>query len=381
MNVFGERTWIELDRSAVHKNTEHLQSLLGEGVLYCAVVKANAYGHGLKEMVSLLKEQGVQHFAVDSIDEAIEVRKDAPQAEVFVLGHTVHERLHDLFRLNAIQTVSTLEQIIFLSALAQEAQKQVRISLKIETGTMRQGIEMHQLPRIIEALQAAPSLELASIHSHFAYSEEGKGEDFTFDQYNQFADAYEQLHTAGLVPKYVHISSSAASTLFPELQGNMARFGIMSYGIWPSKHVKRKNQISSRGIELYPVLSWRTRIIQVRDIKPGTTVGYGRTFLADRPMRIAVLPVGYYDGYRRAYRDKAEVIVHGQRCRVLGSICMNMMMIDVSHVPNAGQGDLVTLLGRDGMHRITAEELAEWGSTIAYEALTQISSHLPRKIV
>ncbi len=377
----AHRTWIELDRSAVTHNTQRLAGLLKPGVAHCAVVKANAYGHGLKEMVQLLSDQGIVFFGADSIDEAMQIREAAPRAEIIVLGYTISKRFHDVIRANVIQTIANEEQLATFNQMAAKAQTMGRISLKLETGTMRRGIDAKKLPRTLMTVKQQGSLELASVHSHFCDSESKKGEEFTFAQYNLFADLYKTIRAQGFDPRYVHISSSAATTLFPDLEGNVARFGIMNYGLWPSKEVKHRNQISPRGIELKPVLSWRTRIAQIKDIPPGTTIGYDRTFVSDRPMRIAVLPVGYYDGYRRTYRDGAEFLIHGQRCRVLGSICMNMMMVDVSQLPQVKRDDIATLLGRDGMHVITAEHLAEWGRTINYEATTQISPHLPRIIV
>lgn len=381
MTPNAHRTWIELDQSAIAHNTQHLATLLSPGVVHCAIVKSNAYGHGLVEMVTMLSNQGIGFFGVDSIDEAIDVRNSAPKAEILILGYTMNERLRDVVRINAIQTVANEDQLALLHEAANSAQTTARMSLKLETGTMRQGITKTQLPRVLMTIKQYQAIELTSVHSHFCQSEEREGEEFTYTQYNALAEHYETLRAQGLNPRYIHIASSAATTLFPDLQGNVARFGIMNYGLWPSEYVKHRNQISPRGIELKPVLSWRTRIVQIKDIPSGTTIGYGRTFVADRPMRIAVLPVGYYDGYKRLYRDQAEVLIHGQRCRVIGSICMNMMMVDVSQLPQVKRDDIATLLGRDGMHAIIAEDLAGWGKTINYEVTAQISSHLPRIIL
>jgi alanine racemase len=376
-----DRTWVELDRSATAHNTQKLATLIQQGAGHCAIVKSNAYGHGLEQMTALLSESGIRFFGVDSLDEAIAVRKIAPESEIIILGYTPSERFNELLRVDAIQTITNEDQLGELNDIAQKAQGKGRISLKLETGTQRQGIAKAQLPRILMTIRQKTFIEFTSVHSHFSDSESPKGEGFTHDQFNRFAELFKTIREKGFTPNYIHISSSAATTLFPELQGNVVRFGIMNYGLWPSVDVKRRNQISPRGIELQPVLSWRTRVVQVKDIASGIPVGYGRSFISDRPMRIAVLPVGYYDGYRRTYRDNAEVLIHGHRCRVLGGICMNMMMVDVSQIPQVKRDDVVTLVGRDGMHMITADDLAGWGKTINYEVVTQISPHLPRHIV
>jgi len=185
----------------------------------------------------------------------------------------------------------------------------------------------------------------------------------------------------GFKPQYVHIACSAAAIAHPDTQYNLVRTGIALYGLWSSESLRKKNIISSTSITLKPVLAWKTKIAQTKDVKAGELIGYGCTYKADKPMRIAIIPIGYYDGYIRQYRDNGRVLVHGQSCRILGTICMNMCMIDISTVPQASQADIVTIIGRDGMQEISAEEFANISDTINYEVVTRIGPHIPKQIM
>jgi len=188
----------------------------------------------------------------------------------------------------------------------------------------------------------------------------------------------EILKVQGIEPKFIHASCSAAFMVIPDSRLLMNRTGLAIYGLWPSEGVRQMMRL--KGLELTPVLSWKTKIAQIKDIVAGDTVGYGRTFKADRPMRIAVLPVGYYDGYRRNLNNRGQVLINGRKCNILGNICMNMCMVDVSQIPQINVGDIATLLGRDGMNQITAEDLAQLYGTINYEVVTTINPLIPRVV-
>ncbi|MFH1766999.1 MAG: alanine racemase [Patescibacteria group bacterium] len=376
------KTWVEINANSLKSNINSLRSLLQPGVTFCAVVKANAYGHEIDSIVRLCLIEGIGHFAVDSIDEAIEVRKRAPEATVFILGYTVRERIPEIIRNNFVQTVYNEEDITEIGQCAAAEQKKAFINLKIETGTQRQGIPLKKIdPFLREIRRYERFLELTGISSHFADAEHVNAPEFTHEQTRVFQEAVEIAQRLGFDPIFKHIACSAAAIAHEETQGTMVRFGITLYGLWSSEELRRVNNVSQRAIDLKPVLAWRTKVAQVKDVASGTSIGYGRTYVSDRPIRIAVLPVGYYDGYKRASSRQGQVLIKGQRCSILGTICMNMMMVDVSTLPNVKTGDTVTLLGRDGMHEITAEELAENMSTINYEVVSQINPLLPRLVI
>jgi len=377
--MFPAKSWVEISRTAYASNVRTIESRLGEGVALCAVVKANAYGHDTISTVTLAQEAGVNHFGVDSIDEAIEVRKRAPESTIFVLGYTVPQRFRDVIVHNLVQTLYTSESI---AALAQEARRQqgrALVNIKLETGTNRQGVLPSNLKSILADIERnADAIDLTSISSHFSSSEDLSKQPITHEQNQRFVQLTNVVERFGFTPRYKHISCSASALLYPETHHTMVRAGLTQFGLWPSEAV-RKSLLGQ--MELAPVLTWKARIAQIKDVPTGEPVGYGQSFIGDRPLRIAIIPIGYYDGYTRLFKDKAHMLIKGQKCRVIGNICMNMCMIDISAVPNVHQGDPVTLIGRDGHNQISVEDLAQWMGTVNYEIPTMIKAHIPRVIV
>lgn len=374
----GAKTWIEINSEALCSNIRQLKSQLEPGSRFCAVVKGNAYGHDMATIARLAATENVDLFAVDSIDEAVALRRQFASATIFVLGATVPERLPEVLENNLIQTVYSLPIVDELIRLASDRQAVAQVSIKVETGTNRQGAGLNQLPDLLRAIkQNERSIRLCGVSSHFADSENADDQNLSQKQFTTFQRALVTLQQYEFNPPYVHMACSAAALLHPEAHFSMARFGIALYGLWSSESLRRTVRLG-KAVELRPVLSWKTRVVQLKDVAPGEYIGYARAYLNDRPRRIAVLPVGYYDGYRRAYARDGEVLIRGTRCAILGKICMNMMMVDVSLLPQAKIDDVVTLLGRDGMHQITAEDLAQRAETINYEVVTTINPLLPR---
>lgn len=380
MTVHGAKTWIEVSRSAMEQNIAVLRTFLAPESVFCAVVKANAYGCGLREVSTIASGCHVDTFAVDSIDEAVALRETLPHATIFILGYTVPERLCDVVDIDAIQTVYDTETIIEITKHAHRFHRPARVSLKIETGLHRQGATARGLIAILDAVRAAGnSIIIEGIGSHFASAEEPTNPMNAF-QKDHFAQAIETVHRAGYTPRYTHIACSAAGIADKESQGTMTRFGIALYGLWSSKELKRHAMLGRQNIELHPVLSWKTRIAQIKDIPAGAAIGYGSTYVTNRPLRIAILPVGYYDGYDRGLSGKGEVLIRGKRCSILGRVCMNMFMVDVSGVPTLSVNDHATLVGKDGMNVVTADDIATIIGTITYEVVARVNPLLPRVI-
>ncbi len=379
MAPHGAKTWVEIDARALSKNLNQLRGLLQDKGQLCPIVKANAYGHHLETIVRLLTTEGVGLFGVDSIEEAQIVRRLAPNAEIFILGLTVPERLIEVVRNKIIQTIYDLPTLEKLIEHAVHEQSRVLVNIKLETGLNRQGIGNRQLQDLIRMIKTNEHwVELRGVSMHFAESENVENQNFSFQQLDRFLEQIEILKVQGIEPKFIHASCSAAFMVIPDSRLLMNRTGLAIYGLWPSEGVRQMMRL--KGLELTPVLSWKTKIAQIKDIVAGDTVGYGRTFKADRPMRIAVLPVGYYDGYRRNLNNRGQVLINGRKCNILGNICMNMCMVDVSQIPQINVGDIATLLGRDGMNQITAEDLAQLYGTINYEVVTTINPLIPRVV-
>ncbi|HET9233484.1 MAG TPA: alanine racemase, partial [Candidatus Eisenbacteria bacterium] len=269
-----------------------------------------------------------------------------------------------------------------LTALSKEASRrgrEIKVHLKIETGTHRYGIEEHEVPDYLALIERLPGIRLEGLTTHFANIEDTTDHTFAREQLSRFQRVLGRVREMGQPVPLPHAACSAAAILLPDTYFGAARVGIASYGLWPSKETQvSSGHAGGAQLELKPVLSWKTRIAQVKTVKRGEFVGYGCTWRAPVDTRIAVLPVGYADGYDRGCSNVAHVLVRGQRAPVRGRVCMNVTMADVGHIPDAGLEDEVVLLGRQGEERVTAEDMAGWCSTISYEIVARIAEHLPR---
>ena len=379
------RTWVEINEQALRANIRALGSLLSEETRFCAVVKSNAYGHGVEQVVSIcdkLKSVIPNNiaYAVDNIDEALVVRELAPTAMILVLGYTLHDRLSDAVEKDIELTVYDIETVQALDAAASKLNKRARVHLKIETGTNRQGILPADLPRFLESLKGSTSVSLSGVSTHFANIEDTPDQTYAMNQFEEYQQAVKQIRSTGFNPEYLHTACSAAILLYPNTHANLVRAGISLYGLWSSESTKQSVQAKNKATELEPVLSWKTHIAQIKELPIGTAVGYGLTERLKRDSRIGIIPVGYWDGFDRGLSSKGEVLVGGTLCKVIGRVCMNMCMVDLTDVPEAKPEDEVVLIGKQGSGIIEAEDLANKIDTIHYEVVTRINPKLPRII-
>lgn len=375
------RTWVEISEQALVHNIQSLRSLTGSEAIFCAIIKANAYGHGFREIARIVRRNGVDAFGVDTIDEALELRELFPTSMILVLGHVLSERLAEAFRERIDITLSDLDVLKEAESIAGKSAQEARIHLKIETGNSRRGAHEDEIPEMLNFFRNAKHVKLVGISTHFANIEDVSDPEFATLQFSRFEKAKNYITSQNLFPQYVHCACSAAIILYPETHGTLVRGGIAMYGLWPSSSVREALKRQLPSFELQPVLSWKTRIVQVKTFASGTSIGYGRTEILKKQSRVAVLPVGYWDGYDRRLSSIGEVLIGGNRCKVLGRVCMNMTMVDVSAVPNVHTNQEVILLGRDQRQIMSADMLAEKMSTISYEVVTRIQAALPRLIV
>jgi len=365
------RTWVEISKKSLQNNIHQFQKLIGGKVKLMAVIKANAYGHGLIETTKIIVGASVSWIGVDSVDEAIELRKAGIKAPILILGYTLLSRLKDVVKYDLRQTVYNEETIEALKT------KPVKVHLKIETGTSRQGVEKEELLKLVNLIKKYPQIEIEGAHTHYANIEDTTNHSYAQQQIKRFKQAIELLEKNGIKVPIKHTACSAAIILFPKTYFDMVRLGISMYGLWPSKETFISAKEKNRKVELEPVLTWKTRVVQIKNIKAGTPIGYGLTEKASRDSKIAILPVGYRDGYDRKLSRTADVLIKGKRCKVLGRVCMNMIIVDVNHISDIRLEDEVVLLG----HEITADELAQKIGTINYEVVTRINPLIPRIIV
>ncbi|MBI4714239.1 alanine racemase [Candidatus Uhrbacteria bacterium] len=375
-----ERTWIEIDEQALISNIKTLRAL-SHGANFCAIVKANAYGHGVKEVAQIASRVGVQSFGVDELDDAIMLREMFPSAQIIVLGYVLQHRYAEAVRCGIELTLADRDDIEELERVAAATASKALIHLKIETGTSRRGILLENLVDFLLEMKRSSHLSLCGISTHFANIEDTGNSEYATLQFSRFTDAFHELENHNFKPLHVHCACSAAILLYPATHGTLVRAGIAMYGIWPSEQVEQTIRKQSINCELRPVLKWKTRIAQVKFLPIGTPIGYGMTEKLKQRSRIAVLPVGYWDGYDRLLSSVGEVLVGGYRCKVIGRVCMNMMMIDVSAVPTVEKEQVVTLLGIDGRNEISATEISRKIHTIPYEIVTRINPFLPRRVI
>lgn len=372
--------WVEIEESAPDWNLRQLSacSESGQNLPVCAVVKANAYGHGVREIVNLLPSAA--WFAVNSLDEGFELRHCGIERPVLLLGYVLLDRLAEAIEADLRLTVYNIETLEKLKEVI-SPEKPARIHIKIETGTNRQGILPENLPEFLSHAALIPGIKIEGLSTHFANIEDTLNHEYAAAQLHRFEAVLRLIGDTGVHPEVIHTACTAAAILFPETHFNMLRTGIGLYGLWPSRETFLSAQNAGRQVpDLKPVLSWKTRIAQIKIIPSGSFVGYGCTFRTNRNTRLGVLPVGYADGYDRGCGNSAHVLVRGKRAPLLGRVCMNLLMVDLTDIPQSCLEDEVVLLGKDGDEIISAEMMAEWAGTINYEIVTRISPFMPRVI-
>lgn len=373
--------WVEINRQAFLHNVREFQKRLGTTALM-AVIKANAYGHGLLEIARLSTEAGIEWFGVHSLEEGLALRQAGFHQKILILGYLPLAWAEEAVRANLRVTVYNLETLRALAGAARKLRQPVPVHLKIETGTNRQGIAINKLGSFLGWLKKTPEVKVEGISSHFANIEDTTDDYYPRYQLDNFLQAVDFLQTRGLDLQVKHMSCSAAAILFPETHFNLARVGIGLYGLWPSRETLVSCRLRGQEpLKLRPVLSWRARVAQIKTVPRGSYIGYGCTYRTTRPTRLAVVPVGYYDGYDRGLSNSAYVLIKGKRAQVRGRVCMDFIMADITDIPGVKLEDTVTLLGSEGKEKIQADQLASLVGTISYEIVTRINPLIPRLIV
>jgi alanine racemase len=376
---FITKSWIEISKKSIFSNIDSFRKVIGKKVKIAAVIKANAYGHDLRTIVSVIKDK-VDLFAVDSIYEAIAAKSVAQDKKVVVLGYIPLEDVKLAIK-NDISFVcyntQTIKKIISLNN-----KKVAKIHIKIETGTNRQGLEINEAISFAKKINKYKNkIIIEGIYTHFANIEDTLDSSFAMLQLKKFERAIAQFEKKIGKLDYYHCAASSAIILYPATHFNLVRLGISLYGLWPSKEVKIVNSKSNKTLDLHPVLTWKSVVAQVKYIEKGDTVSYGRTWTASRKTKIAVIPVGYFDGFDRKLSNNGRVLINGSYAPVIGRIAMNMFMVDVSEIKNVHVEDEVVIIGKQKGKLITADEIADKIGTINYEVVCRINPLLSRIVI
>ena len=356
--------WIELDLGALEHNLAALRSATGDAVEIIAVVKANAYGHGVRAIAPALEAAGAERFAVVSVAEALQLRESGVAAPVIVLGHAFPADAEAAVAHALTLTVDTLALGEALAAAARAAGKVARVHIKADTGLHRFGLPPGEAIALAHALRDREGIEVEGLWTHMANADEAD-DSFSAEQHAEF-----ETVTASLswIP-YRHAANTATALRRPELRYEGERLGLGLYGAIPD-HTPDPG--------LRPVLSLKARLARIAELSPGEGVSYGLTWRAERPARAALVPIGYADGWRRGLGNRGTMLVRGHRCPIIGRVCMDHFLVDVTDVPGAAVGDEAVLIGTQGAETITATEVAEAAGTISWDVLASLGARLPR---
>ena len=378
MNHFLKRTWAEVNLDALDYNFEKIRAAINPKTKICCVVKADAYGHGASFVSREFQKKGADWFAVSNLEEAIQLRRGGILRPILILGYTPPQMAEKLHELCISQSVFSTEYGKELSDCAAEAGVRLRIHIKLDSGMSRIGF-LYQHPERdqnalteIEQVCQMPALIPEGIFTHFAVADDGeKGENFTMHQYACFSQAVQILRQRGVEFQIRHCSNSGAVVDYPDLDLDMVRPGVILYGLAPSEQVRRD-------LKLKPAMELKTVISQLKTVEAGTCVSYGSEFVTQRKTVLATVPIGYADGYPRRLHDRADMLVCGKRARVVGRVCMDQVMLDVTDIPDVKPGMTATVWGHEGGAEVSVSEIAALNETVHYEMICLVGKRVPR---
>ena len=386
-------TWCDIDDSALRANVRSLRQTLGrktcqktrQKIYLGIVVKGDAYGHGLLASARTFVDAGADWLVVHSPAEAEALRDGGVAAPVLICGPTQAEQAASVAASGARVVAYDRDVVAALGEAGRFAGVPIRLHLKIETGTHRQGVGIDDVVDLARYVQGLEGVQLEGACTHFADVEEGEDHAFARRQLAELGQARDLLGAAGIEIELWHAASSAAALVLPESRLDLVRVGIAAYGLWPSAAIEPLSMAAQPGLRLQPALAWRARIVQVKEMARDGSVGYGRTWHARGPQgrRLAILPVGYHEGFPRSRSNQGHVLLRGLPAPIRGRVCMNLTMVDVTDIETATgtplqAGEIATLLGTDGEAAISASQFADWATTIQYEIVARIHPSVPR---
>ncbi|MEM9272743.1 MAG: alanine racemase [Cyanobacteria bacterium P01_F01_bin.143] len=363
-----QRAWVEIDSNALAYNVKQLRSILSPQTALMAVVKADGYGHGAVEVAQTAIENGATWLAVATLDEGIKLRQEGITSPILLLGAiNSPEEINEIAQWQLQATICNRQQA---SMFSETLQTSLLVHLNLDTGMSRLGTNWQDALEFVSLVDKLPNLEIAGIYSHFATADDRDPTIMNL-QHQRFQNAIAKIKAQGINPNLLHMANSAATLQDPELHHDLVRVGLAIYGLYPASHLQEK-------LDLKPVLQVKARVTQVKKITKGTGVSYGHKYRCDRDMAIAVVGIGYADGVARSLSNRLQAIIRGELVQQIGAITMDQMILDVSHLDNLQPGEIVTLIGQDGEHSITADDWANSLDTISWEILCGFKHRLHR---
>ena len=366
---FYRPTFAEIDLGAILYNLHQIRNRVDKDIKIMAIVKADAYGHGMKEVSQAVARKGIDYFGVASLDEAATLREAGIKKNIIVLGAILPEEVEGVLRFNVIQTVSDLAIARLLSQLAQSKKRIIKVHAKIDTGMGRLGVWHKDAVNFVKKLASLKNIKVDGIFTHFPSAEDDKV--FTRNQLRDFKSLIEELLRHGIDIPIKHTSNSMAVIDFKDSHMNMVRPGLIMYGLHPRSDLAKK-------LRLRPALKLKTKVVYVKPVSRGRSISYGRTYVTKKDTNIATIPVGYGDGYSRDLSNRGHVLIKGRRLPIVGRVCMDMSMVDAGRSRTVKPGDDVVLIGKQGKDAVTVEEIARLSNTIPYEVVCNIGRRVPR---
>lgn len=378
MDNFVKRTWASIDINALCHNLNEIRKKVGNETKIMCVVKADAYGHGAKYVAGEFEKQGADWFAVSNVEEAIQLRNYGINKPILVLGYTPYDMLEKLYNFNISQAILSYNYGVQISDICREKGIKIKGHLKIDTGMNRIGFscqseaERKNSVDSIEKLASLGQIDIEGAFTHFAVSDSPKtGEEFTELQFKNFEATLKELEQKGIHIKLKHCCNSGGIMCYTGMKLDMVRAGIILYGLLPDCELQEK-------MDLKPAMELKTVISQIKTIKKGQTVSYGRTFTAEKDIKVATIPIGYADGYSRRFSGRSHMLVCGKRAPIIGRVCMDQLMLDITGIDEAKEEDEVVVFGKQGDEEISVWELANLIETIGYEIICLIGKRVPR---
>lgn len=375
MISFRPRVVAEVNTGAIRHNYREIRKIIPKDTEIMGIVKADGYGHGAVEVASILQEEGVNSLAVAIAKEGEELRLEGVTLPILVLGYTPPADIERLIQNDLTQTVFSYEMAQYISDEASKLGKTVNVHIKVDTGMGRIGfLSDPQSIEEVRKIAELPNINVEGIFTHFSSADEEDAE-YTKEQWSRFMGFLKELHEVGIEIPIIHAANSAATMSYTYTHLNVVRPGIILYGYYPSEYLEGKE------IELQPAMTLKTQVVHVKELPDGHYIGYGRKFCTTQKTKIATIPIGYADGYSRRLSGKGRVLIRGQYAEIVGNICMDQFMVDVTHIPDVVVGDEVVVFGKQGNQEITIEELAHLTDTINYEIICMIGKRVPRRYI
>jgi alanine racemase len=377
-------SYIELSRKAYKSNIRFIKRIVGKGVKVSLVIKGNAYGHGVEQIIPMAEANNMFHFSVFSAFEAEKVQElKSPKSEILIFGYITDEQLEWVIDNNIEFYVFDQHRINLALIIAKKLRKKARIHLEVETGFNRTGIEPEEFLTFVRLLKKnTRHFILEGITTHFAGAESIANFVRIQDQIKEYRKHCLYFKRHGLVPLRRHTSSSAATLMYPKTIFDMVRVGIAQYGFWPTVEtlIHRHNKYGDKESSLKRVISWKSQVMAIKEVKRGEYVGYGNNYLANNDMRVAVIPVGYNNGFSRQLSNRGRVLIHGNRVEVVGTVTMNTISVNVTYLKNVEPGDEVVIIGKQKKLSISVASFSEMSNYLNYQVLARLPVNIPRSI-